>query len=124
ALMGGEPVPVWHQESDLGGADAVILPGGFSYGDYLRTGAIARFAPAMAAVREFAAGGGPVLGVCNGFQILCEAGLLPGAMIRNRGLSFICRWVHVRAEDLGAEVLEVPIKHGEGQCVAAPDELA
>ena len=124
ALMGGEPVPVWHQESDLGGADAMILPGGFSYGDYLRTGAIARFAPAMAAVREFAAGGGPVLGVCNGFQILCEAGLLPGAMIRNRGLSFICRWVHVRAEDLGAEVLEVPIKHGEGQFVAAPDELA
>ena len=124
ALMGGDPVSVWHQDGDLHQADAVILPGGFSYGDYLRTGAIARFAPAMAAVREFAAGGGPVLGVCNGFQILCEAGLLPGAMIRNRGLSFICRWVHVRAEDLGAEVLEVPIKHGEGQFVAAPDELA
>ena len=124
ALMGGEPVPIWHQDSDLRGADAVILPGGFSYGDYLRTGAIARFAPAMAAVRDFAAAGGPVLGVCNGFQILCEAGLLPGAMIRNRGLSFICRWVHVRAEDPAADVLEVPIKHGEGQFVASPDELA
>ena len=123
ALMGGEPVPIWHQDSDLRGADAVILPGGFSYGDYLRTGAIARFAPAMAAVRDFAAAGGPVLGVCNGFQILCEAGLLPGAMIRNRGLSFICRWVHVRAEDPAADVLEVPIKHGEGQFVASPDEL-
>jgi len=124
ALMGGEPIPVWHQDRDLGGADAMILPGGFSYGDYLRTGAIARFAPAMAAVREFADVGGPVLGICNGFQILCEAGLLPGAMIRNRGLSFICRWIHVRAEDLTGDVLEVPIKHGEGQFVASPDELA
>jgi len=124
ALMGGEPVSVWHRDRDLGGADAVILPGGFSYGDYLRTGAIARFAPAMAAVRDFAAAGGPVLGVCNGFQILCEAGLLPGAMIRNRGLSFICRWVHVRAEAGDGEVLEIPIKHGEGQFVASPDELA
>ena len=124
ALMGAEPIPVWHQDGDLGGADAMILPGGFSYGDYLRTGAIARFAPAMAAIREFADAGRPVLGICNGFQILCEAGLLPGAMIRNRGLSFICRWIHVRAEDRTGEVLEVPIKHGEGQFVASPEELA
>ena len=124
ALMGGEPIAVWHQDHDLDGVDAVILPGGFSYGDYLRTGAIARFAPAMGAVGAFAEAGGPVLGVCNGFQILCEAGLLPGAMIRNRGLSFICRWIHVRAEDPAGEVLEVPIKHGEGQFVAAPEEVA
>jgi phosphoribosylformylglycinamidine synthase len=132
ALMGGEPVATWHGEASLHGADAVILPGGFSYGDYLRTGAIARFAPVMAAVREHAEEGKPVLGVCNGFQILCEAGLLPGALIRNRGLAFICRWIHVRTEgpaDQGAfglslrEVLQVPIKHGEGQFVASPEEL-
>jgi phosphoribosylformylglycinamidine synthase I len=124
AFMGAEPVPVWHQDPDLQGADAVILPGGFSYGDYLRTGAIARFAPAMAAVRDFAEAGGPVLGICNGFQILCEAGLLPGAMIRNAGLSFVCRWIHIKAEDGSGEVLEVPIKHGEGQFVASPEDLA
>jgi phosphoribosylformylglycinamidine synthase I len=121
-LLGAEPVPVWHADRDLGGAEAVILPGGFSYGDYLRTGAIARFAPAMAAVREFAGAGGPVLGICNGFQILCEAGLLPGALIRNRGLAFVCRWVHVRDEATG-EVLPMPIKHGEGQFVASPEDL-
>jgi phosphoribosylformylglycinamidine synthase I len=124
SVMGGEPVAVWHQDADLSGADAVILPGGFSYGDYLRTGAIARFAPAMGPVREFAERGGPVLGICNGFQILCEAGLLPGAMIRNKTLSFICRWIHVRTEDGSGEILELPIKHGEGQFVAAPDELS
>jgi phosphoribosylformylglycinamidine synthase len=124
ALMGGEPVPVWHQDGDLHGADAVILPGGFSYGDYLRTGAIARFAPAMAAVRELAETGGPVLGICNGFQILCEAGLLPGAMIRNKNLSFVCRWIHIRAEDGTGEVLEIPVKHGEGQFVASAEDLA
>jgi phosphoribosylformylglycinamidine synthase subunit PurQ / glutaminase len=123
ALMGGEPVSQWHADPDLSGVDAVILPGGFSYGDYLRTGAIARFAPVMDAVKEFAAAGGPVLGICNGFQILCEAGLLPGALIRNRGLAFICRWVNVRVESTG-EVLQIPIKHGEGQFVAAADELA
>jgi phosphoribosylformylglycinamidine synthase I len=132
SLMGGEPVPVWHVDRDLGGADAVILPGGFSYGDYLRTGAIARFAPAMAAVADLAESGGPVLGICNGFQILCEAGLLPGALIRNRGLAFVCRWIHVRAEGAAeaftgltpGEVLHLPVKHGEGQFVADPDQLA
>jgi phosphoribosylformylglycinamidine synthase subunit PurQ / glutaminase len=132
ALMGGEPVPAWHGDRDLQGADAVILPGGFSYGDYLRTGAIARFAPIMAAVRDHAEEGRPVLGVCNGFQILCEVGLLPGALIRNRGLGFICRWINVRTEASvdaatalsAGEVLQVPIKHGEGQFVAAPEELA
>ncbi|HJP66391.1 MAG TPA: phosphoribosylformylglycinamidine synthase subunit PurQ [Actinomycetota bacterium] len=131
AVMGGEPVTVWHANPDLSGADALILPGGFSYGDYLRTGAIARFAPVMDAVREFAERGGPVLGICNGFQILCEAGLLPGALIRNRGLSFICRWVNLRPEagvfgesgDRPA-VLQMPIKHGEGQFVVEPEELA
>jgi phosphoribosylformylglycinamidine synthase I len=131
ATMGGEPVPVWHGDPDLHGADAAILPGGFSYGDYLRTGAIARFAPAMKAVRDLAESGGPVLGICNGFQILCEAGLLPGALIRNRSLSFVCRWVNVVVEggpgDQGigrpGDVLPVPIKHGEGQFVASADEL-
>jgi phosphoribosylformylglycinamidine synthase subunit PurQ / glutaminase len=132
-LMGGEGVPVWHGDRDLRGADAVILPGGFSYGDYLRTGAIARFAPVMEAVREHAERGGPVLGICNGFQILCEAGLLPGALIRNRSLSFICRRVHVRVETTATpfteglvpgDVLELPIKHGEGQFVAQSDTLS
>jgi phosphoribosylformylglycinamidine synthase len=131
AFMGGEPVRIWHGDGDLAGVDAVILPGGFSYGDYLRTGAIARFAPAMAAVRAFAETGGPVLGICNGFQILCEAGILPGALIRNRSLSFVCRWVHVRAEerpdeapDFDGGVLQVPIKHGEGQFVASVEDVA
>jgi phosphoribosylformylglycinamidine synthase I len=131
-LMGGEPIPVWHADRDLRGAEAAILPGGFSYGDYLRAGAIARFAPAMAAVRELAEAGGPVLGICNGFQILCEAGLLPGALIRNRGLAFVCRWIHVRTEGSPSdfpglppgEVLGLPIKHGEGQFAASPGELA
>jgi phosphoribosylformylglycinamidine synthase I len=134
-LMGGEAVSIWHADDDLHGADAVILPGGFSYGDYLRTGAIARFAQAMDAVARFADDGGPVLGICNGFQILCEAGLLPGALIRNRGLSFVCRWIHIRAENSPSgfggfssfapgEVLQIPIKHGEGQFVASADDLA
>ena len=90
---------IWHQSQDLSGLDAVILPGGFSYGDYLRTGAIARFSPVMSAVARFARSGGLVLGICNGFQILCEAGLLPGALMRNQGLRFICRPVHVRVEE-------------------------
>ncbi|HEX5938311.1 MAG TPA: phosphoribosylformylglycinamidine synthase subunit PurQ [Actinomycetota bacterium] len=131
-LMGGEGVPLWHGEADLRGVDGVILPGGFSYGDYLRCGAIARFAPLMEEVVGFARRGGPVLGICNGFQILCESGLLPGALIRNRSLRFVCRVVHVRVETtqspitadvVPGEVLEVPIKHGEGQFVAAEDEL-
>jgi phosphoribosylformylglycinamidine synthase I len=131
--MGGRPVPLWHAERDLRGVEAVILPGGFSYGDYLRTGALARFAPVMEEVRAFADAGRPVVGICNGFQILCEAGLLPGALIRNRSLRFVCRAVNVRVEtslsplttDLVAgEVLAVPVKHGEGQFVAAAEDLA
>ena len=121
---------LWHQSEQLSGFDAVILPGGFSYGDYLRTGAIARFSPVMRAVEKFARGGGLVLGICNGFQILCEAGLLPGALVRNAGLRFICRPVHIRVETTdtpftaGArrgQVLEMPIAHSEGNyfCDAA-----
>ena len=132
ALMGGEGVPLWHADRDLRGVDGVILPGGFSYGDYLRCGAIASFAPLMEDIRRFAEGGGPVLGICNGFQILCEAGLLPGALARNRSLRFVCRSVHVRVETsatpvtadvLPGEVLEVPVKHGEGRFLAADDDL-
>ncbi len=131
-FMGGQGVPLWHGDRDLHGVDAVILPGGFSYGDYLRCGAIARFAPVMEEVRVFAEHGGPVVGICNGFQILCEAGLLPGALIRNRQLRFVCRWVDVRVETslspltadlLAGEVLRVPVKHGEGQFVAPAADL-
>src|SRR5512140_1115676 len=118
---------VWHHSEDLENADAVILPGGFSYGDYLRTGAIARFSPVMNAVQRFAASGGLVLGICNGFQILLEAGLLPGAMLRNRGLNFICRPVHLRVENTQTpfscaakrgQVLRIPIAHAEGNYFA------
>jgi phosphoribosylformylglycinamidine synthase subunit PurQ / glutaminase len=131
-VMGAHPVPIWHRDPDLGDVDAVILPGGFSYGDYLRTGAIARFAPVMRAVRDHAGRGGPVLGICNGFQILCEAGLLPGALVRNRSLAFVCRWIHVRVETTttpftvtlpAGAVLDVPVKHGEGFYVADPQTL-
>jgi phosphoribosylformylglycinamidine synthase len=131
-LMGGEGVALWHGDGDLHGVDAVVLPGGFSYGDYLRCGAIARFAPAMAEVRAFAERGGPVLGICNGFQILCESGLLPGALIRNRSLRFVCRVVSLRVETsqtpvtadlVPGEVLQIPIKHGEGQFTADPATL-
>jgi len=131
-FMGGDAVSLWHGERDLRGVDAVVLPGGFSYGDYLRTGAIARFAVVMDEVRAFAERGGPVVGICNGFQILCEAGLLPGALIRNRQLRFVCRWVDVRVETtvspltgglVPGEVLRVPVKHGEGQFVAGEDDL-
>jgi phosphoribosylformylglycinamidine synthase len=123
---------VWHKESSLGGADAVILPGGFSHGDYLRTGAIARFSPVMDAVRQFADRGGPVLGICNGFQILTEAGLLTGAMLRNAGLKFRCEHVHVRVEQTDTpftlacdpgRVLKLPIAHGEGNYFADPDTV-
>jgi len=120
---------VWHKESSLAGFDAVIIPGGFSYGDYLRTGAIARFSPIMQAVRDFAANGGPVLGICNGFQILCEASLLPGALIRNRSLQFRCEHVFLKtltrqSPFTGAipadKILRLPIAHGEG-CYFADD---
>jgi phosphoribosylformylglycinamidine synthase len=133
STMGGEAVSLWHADPDLHGVDAVILPGGFSYGDYLRTGAIARFARVMDGVRSFAERGGPVLGICNGFQILCESGLLPGALIRNRSLRFVCRTVRLRVETtqtpvtqglLPGELLDIPVKHGEGQFVASGEELA
>jgi phosphoribosylformylglycinamidine synthase len=124
---------IWHQAEQLSGFDAVVLPGGFSFGDYLRTGAIARFSPVMKAVARFAREGGPVLGICNGFQILCEAGLLPGALVRNAGLRFICRHVHIKVEQTdtpftcvagGGDVLRVPIAHGEGNYVCGADTLA
>lgn len=121
--LGQEVAYVWHGDRDLGRFDAVILPGGFSYGDYLRPGAIARFAPAMEAVARFAAAGGLVIGICNGFQILCEAGLLPGALRRNDDLRFHCQTVHLRVENAATpftnacragQVLAIPIAHGDG----------
>jgi phosphoribosylformylglycinamidine synthase len=130
-VLGWEAVEVWHGARSLEGLDAVILPGGFAYGDYLRAGAVAAASPVMAAVRAFAAGGGPVLGICNGFQILLEAGLLPGAMLRNRTLRFVCRPVHVRVESTRTpftaalrpgRVLRLPVAHGEG-CFYAPADL-
>ena len=131
-VLGQELTYLWHKDTDLKGCDCVILPGGFAYGDYLRTGAIARFAPIMEQVGDFADRGGLVWGICNGFQVLCEAGLLPGALIRNRGMSFVCRVVHLRTERHGAdaitdwpdgEVVQMPVKHGEGQFVASPPDL-
>ena len=132
----GEARLVWHEERDLDGIDAVVVPGGFSYGDYLRAGAIARFSPAMEAVSKFAAAGGPVLGICNGFQVLCEAGLLPGALLLNESLRFTCRQLDLVAIDSttielstpeGAKVdsrlLSVPAKHGEGRYWAPDDVL-
>jgi phosphoribosylformylglycinamidine synthase len=131
-VCGQEARFVWHKDSDLSGLDAVILPGGFSYGDYLRTGAIARFSPVMGAVKAFAAQGGPVLGICNGFQILQEAGLLPGAMLRNRTVKFLSQPVHIRVErddtiatagvPVGT-VLTMPIAHGEGNFFLPDSEL-
>jgi phosphoribosylformylglycinamidine synthase len=115
----GEARLLWHEERDLDGIDAVVVPGGFSYGDYLRAGAIARFSPAMEAVAGFAAGGGPVLGICNGFQVLCEAGLLPGALLLNEDLRFHCRQLDLIGDD--GERLSIPAKHGEGR-FWAPDE--
>ncbi len=131
-LAGGTPVALWHGDADLQGVDAVVLPGGFSYGDYLRAGAIARFAPAMASVVEQAGRGLPVLGICNGFQVLCESGLLPGALTRNAHLHFVNRDQRLRIEStdsdwtrgytVGQEVV-VPVKNGEGNYVAAPEVL-
>jgi phosphoribosylformylglycinamidine synthase len=132
-VLGHEASFVWHKDTSLGGADVVILPGGFSYGDYLRTGAIARFSPVMQAVGGFAASGGPVLGICNGFQILLEAGLLPGTMLRNDGLKFRCEHVHLRVEQTDTpftsraavgQVLRIPIAHGEGNYFADPGTIA
>ncbi|AEH07723.1 MULTISPECIES: phosphoribosylformylglycinamidine synthase subunit PurQ [Protofrankia] len=132
-LGGGEAVPLWHGDTDLSGLDAVVLPGGFSYGDYLRAGAIARFSPIIGAVVDAARDGLPVLGICNGFQVLCEAGLLPGALTRNAGLHFVCRDQSLRVENAatvwtsdytaGDEVV-IPVKHGEGRYVASPETLA
>ena len=129
--LGAEPVLVWHAESSLPEVGAVVLPGGFSYGDYLRCGAIARFAPVMDSLGRFAAEGGLVLGICNGFQVLCEAGLLPGALRPNASLSFVCRDVQLRVERTNTPFtsrlepgssLTIPVKHGEG-CYFADDEL-
>ncbi|HVM32487.1 MAG TPA: phosphoribosylformylglycinamidine synthase subunit PurQ [bacterium] len=122
-VMGQKVEMVWHKDTDLKGPDCVIVPGGFSYGDYLRTGAIARFSPVMKSVADFAAKGGLVMGICNGFQILCEAGLLPGALLRNRSLQFICQEIYLRLEQektpftnagKAGQVLKIPIAHGEG----------
>lgn len=130
--LGADVERLWHKDRDLRGVDCVILPGGFSYGDYLRSGALARFAPVMNGVIDFAAAGGLVMGLCNGFQILCEAGLLPGALVRNQSLTFLCDSVRIRIERAdtpftnlcrGGDVLRLPIKHGEGCFVADEDTL-
>jgi len=129
----GEAVYLWHGDHDLQGVDAVIVPGGFSYGDALRAGAIARFAPIMTEVARFAERGGLVLGICNGFQILCEAGLLPGALVRNEGLRFVCRHVGLRVETIDSpftalytpgQVLSIPVAHGEGRYACDEETLA
>jgi phosphoribosylformylglycinamidine synthase I len=124
---------IWHQSTDVSGFDCIILPGGFSYGDYLRTGAVAKFSPVMNAVREFADNGGRVIGICNGFQILCESGLLPGALIPNNGLRFICKYVNLRVENDSSDftrnckkgqVLRIPIAHHGGNYYCDPETLA
>jgi phosphoribosylformylglycinamidine synthase I len=131
-VLGYEAEPLWHASEDLCGCDAIVLPGGFSYGDYLRCGALARFSPIMRSVVAFANAGGAVLGICNGFQILCESGLLPGALVRNRDRRFVCRPVRLQVENAGTafscalargEILSIPVKHGEGLYVAAADTL-
>ena len=134
SVLGAPAALVWHKHAELpAGTRGVLLPGGFSFGDYLRCGAMARHSPLMAAVRRFADAGGPVLGICNGFQVLCESGLLPGALVRNRGLHFVCEFLHVRVERAEApflsraragQVLRLPVKHGEGCYVAPPELLA
>ena len=131
-VLGQEAEFLWHKEENLHGADVIVLPGGFAHGDYLRTGAIARFSPIMKEVARFAAVGGPVLGICNGFQVLLEAGLLPGAMLRNRSLKYQCEHVYVRVEQTdtpftsactAGQVLRIPIAHGEGNYYAEPEAL-
>ena len=131
-VLGVDAEYIWHKETSLHGADVVVLPGGFAHGDYLRTGAIARFSPIMEEVKRFAAVGGPVIGFCNGFQVLLEAGLLPGAMLRNQSLKFQCEHVHVKVEQTDTpftltchpgQVLRIPIAHGEGNYYAEPDVL-
>lgn len=131
-VLGQDVRYVWHKEEDISDLDCVVLPGGFSYGDYLRCGAIARFSPVMKSVASFASQGGPVIGICNGFQILTEAGLLPGALIRNRGLKFVCQPQYIRVEHTQSiftnmcqdgQVLQVPIAHGEGNYVADAEVL-
>ena len=132
STVGGTPVPLWHGDTDLKGVDAILLPGGFSYGDHLRCGALARFAPIMAAVADFAAAGGPVLGICNGFQILCEADLLPGILTPNNGQRFICRDVDLIVQSASpwignrpvGESITVPVKHGDGAWFHPQEGLA
>jgi phosphoribosylformylglycinamidine synthase I len=128
----GEARMLWHEDTDLSGIDAIVVPGGFSYGDYLRAGAIARFSPAMGAVAEFAASGGPVLGICNGFQVLCEAGLLPGALLPNEHVRFLCRQVELIVESAETpftsgcaprDRLSIPVKHMSGRYFAPPEML-
>jgi phosphoribosylformylglycinamidine synthase len=132
-VLGQQVEMIWHKETTVSGLDGIIIPGGFSYGDYLRTGAIARFSPVMNAVKEFAENGGLVMGICNGFQILLEAGLLPGAMLRNRSLHFVCKDVHVRVENAATaftgacqpgQVLTIPVAHAEGNYYTDPVTLA
>jgi phosphoribosylformylglycinamidine synthase subunit PurQ / glutaminase len=131
-VLGQTAEYIWHKDTDIRGADVVVLPGGFAHGDYLRTGAMARFSPIMPEVEAFAARGGPVLGICNGFQVLLESGLLPGAMLRNRNLKFLCEHVHIRVDQTDTaftmacrrgQVLKIPIAHGEGNYFAEPDLL-
>ena len=131
-VLGQDVRTLWHKDPFPGGCDGVVLPGGFSYGDYLRAGAMARFSPVMQGIVDFAESGGLVLGICNGFQILCESGLLPGALTRNASLRFVCRRVHLRVEDNRSpftrlakpgELLEMPVKHGEGRYYADPTTL-
>lgn len=131
-VMGAETEFIWHKDSDLSGIDLLIVPGGFSYGDYLRSGAIARFSPVMNAVSDYAAKGNPVLGICNGFQILLESGLLPGAMLHNQKLRFICKTIHIRTETTRSlftrglekgQVMEIPVSHGEGNYFIESDGL-
>lgn len=132
-ILGHEADLVWHRERDLSRYDCIVLPGGFSYGDYLRCGAIARFSPVMEAVVEHVEAGKPVIGICNGFQVLCEAGLLPGVLMRNDSLQFRCQWVHLRVENAETtftnacrpgQVLRIPISHGEGRYYADAETLA